>query len=301
MTTENEKKEKIIQDLKEEANKVDGLLSVDDCPTLANKAKYRFGSWNEAKKVAGLEVQRKQNMTKEEVINKLQEKTEEIGRSPRRKDVSTRLWVQCRKLFGGWNEAKESAGLETYENSWANKFNPRGRDYPDEEILEVVRKNGRAMWEYDLAEELGYECKQIAFRIRQLHPVLKRCKLRAGSTQGGAKTANEVFKRLRGKKGVACYMDVKSLVDFIEKDFILCELSPALSRTTKTRITQIMSGLVPRGVVKALKSRYTNCEVPEGKYCPSCGRELEGRVCLNCNIRFEREETEIETGKGDKT
>lgn len=52
--------------------------------------------------------------TKEKVVERLQQKTRQLGHSPSQSEVSGSLVGGARRCFESWNEAKEVAGLQTY-------------------------------------------------------------------------------------------------------------------------------------------------------------------------------------------
>jgi len=75
---------------------------------------------------------------RDEIIRRLQDLTEELGRSPTLQDLkdsdeypSAR---QVLRYFDSWNEAKQAAGLETYTNVG------RGETYTDAELIELLQE-----------------------------------------------------------------------------------------------------------------------------------------------------------------
>ena len=83
----------------------------------AEAIKNRFGSWNDAKKAAGLDVWGE--LTEEDCIRGLQEAADRLGHSPsyaeyRELDQSP-SHHSIEQVFGSWNAAKEAADLETEE------------------------------------------------------------------------------------------------------------------------------------------------------------------------------------------
>jgi len=92
-----------------------------------------FGSWNKAKRQAGLVPRR--NATREELIGQLQELGKELGRVPSAKDVdANRGWMPSKSLY--WH---------TF-GSLTNALREAGFDVPvGEERLERAIEQGAAM------------------------------------------------------------------------------------------------------------------------------------------------------------
>jgi hypothetical protein len=71
----------------------------------------RFGSWNEALKAAGLEVELRQNVSDEELFENLEKVWTVLGRQPRREEVRKPISLfsggTYERRFGGWRPALE--------------------------------------------------------------------------------------------------------------------------------------------------------------------------------------------------
>lgn len=101
----------------------------------------RFGSWTEAREVAGLEggPTRNQKISEDELINELQRLAEELDRVPAERHINQMAKYgrnTYRRRFGGWNEALEAAGLE-----------PNRENATKRELIESLQ---------NVAEELGH-------------------------------------------------------------------------------------------------------------------------------------------------
>ncbi len=115
----------------------------------------RFGSWNEAKEEAGVDIDR--SAPEEEFLNQLVELAEELGRSPTTQDIAERSEYPSpstyKDRFDSWNEAKRKAGLETFSRG-------EGNHYSDEELivslLEASEEEGEPLTEEALAGLEGY-------------------------------------------------------------------------------------------------------------------------------------------------
>jgi Homing endonuclease associated repeat len=92
----------------------------------------RFGSFNRALELAGLEVSRK-NYTDEELLDMIRDKAKELGRTPQIRDVPN--YATIRSRFGSWNHALELAGFEKQRIY-----------YTDEDLIKIIR---------DKTKELG--------------------------------------------------------------------------------------------------------------------------------------------------
>jgi len=84
----------------------------------------RFGSWNNALKLAGLEINVRKDYTKQELLEFLRNLRKELRRTPMMKDLTSRKNLPeatvFKDRFGSWNRALEAAGLEVihYFRKW---------------------------------------------------------------------------------------------------------------------------------------------------------------------------------------
>ena len=105
----------------------------------ANAYIQRFGTWNNALKLAGLQVNKKhRHMTDEELLEALRKLAKKLGKTPRQQDLSKDSSMPSSatyiKRFGGWNNAIRMAGLQINKN------------FSDKELLDMLR---------DFAKKLG--------------------------------------------------------------------------------------------------------------------------------------------------
>ena len=99
----------------------------------------RFGSWNDALQAAGFDPVQVHGISREVLLEAIQELAEELGRAPKRKEMREEMGYAerpFRRVFGSWNNAVEAAGFEPYLR----------RDISEADLLEALR---------DFAEELG--------------------------------------------------------------------------------------------------------------------------------------------------
>lgn len=76
----------------------------------------KFGSWNNALRIAGLKLNVRKDYTKEELLDLLREKAKKLGRSPKIDEINSDKNMPDRdtysRYFGTFNKALEIAGLE---------------------------------------------------------------------------------------------------------------------------------------------------------------------------------------------
>ena len=69
-----------------------------------------FGSWNKALEAAGIDKKYKREYTKEELLDMLKAKAEELGRAPMYTEISESIAIA--KYFGSWAKALNAAGIK---------------------------------------------------------------------------------------------------------------------------------------------------------------------------------------------
>ena len=98
-----------------------------------------FGSWNQALEAAGLSINNlKFEYTDEELIELLQSRARNLGRTPTVKDVGSDNGMPSAmtyiRTFSSWNKALEIAGFS------ANQF-----DHTDEELIDLLKAKARSL------------------------------------------------------------------------------------------------------------------------------------------------------------
>lgn len=108
-----------------------------------------FGTWNDALREAGLEINKPSTVSKEEIVEAIQSLGEELGHPPtvdEMNEYGQDSRKAARKHFGSWNNALRNAGFE-----------PDHESIPREELLEEVhrlaQKLGRAPFISDLQRD----------------------------------------------------------------------------------------------------------------------------------------------------
>lgn len=110
------------------------IAAMDGYPSYMTYFK-RFGSWNEALRLAGIEPRERhvRRYTEAELITLLKEAAAVLGRTPKTDDLQAMdaypSWHTYHARFGSWNKALEAAGLRPR----------RIRNYTDEELVERLR------------------------------------------------------------------------------------------------------------------------------------------------------------------
>ena len=83
-----------------------------------------FGSWNDALKKAGLDVNRKTSVSEDDIIKSIKELANELGRPPTSAEMceyGTLTKSHVRRVFGSWNEGLKEAGYETHIDLYITK------------------------------------------------------------------------------------------------------------------------------------------------------------------------------------
>ena len=108
----------------------------------------RFGSWNEALKIAGLLVNT--GRTNEDLIGLLKAKAESLGRTPTMKDVDSDKSMPSVATyigrFGSWNKALEAAGLSSNKNS-----------YSDEELITLLKAKAESLGRTPTQKDVDFD------------------------------------------------------------------------------------------------------------------------------------------------
>ena len=121
-----DKKEEIIEVLRKKSVELGHSPSQNDVGSkLVNRARHYFGSWNNAKKEAGLEITIRRVWSKEKVLLQIRDLAYKQGYSPRLRDAPPCLLQAAKKYFGSWNNAKQIIGLEVNCFKYHQKINDR--------------------------------------------------------------------------------------------------------------------------------------------------------------------------------
>ncbi|HEO2443460.1 TPA: hypothetical protein VAP34_001648 [Streptococcus agalactiae] len=96
-----------------------------------------FGSFNAGLEAAGLasNTTRKWAYTESDLIEILQQKASELGRSPKHREV--KQWATIRKYFGSFNKGLEAAGLALNT--------ARNRTYTESDLIEILQQKAKEL------------------------------------------------------------------------------------------------------------------------------------------------------------
>jgi hypothetical protein len=92
----------------------------------------RFGSWNEALREAGLEINNRSDIPEEELLTEIQRLSRKIGRTPTAAHMESRGqfgWKTYKTTFGSWNDAIRKADLGVNVRS----------NIPETELLDEIQ------------------------------------------------------------------------------------------------------------------------------------------------------------------
>jgi len=137
-------KQDVVDDLKrvaEELGRTPSQNEMDEFGKFGKSTYCRvFGAWNEIIREAGLELNQRRGIKREELLNEIEETHKELGRVPKQSDLksnSGKFSVNVyRRVFGSWNNALREARLDVNAEY----------DLDNEKLLDEIHR---------LADELG--------------------------------------------------------------------------------------------------------------------------------------------------
>lgn len=115
----------LLENLREVASQVEGSLTKkefvnhDDSICSTKPFYTKFGSWNDAKREAGLEVGKPSKLTREDLLDEIQRLADEVRNPPRKEDLKEHGKYSPPPYydeFDSWSEAVAAAGFEPYRN-----------------------------------------------------------------------------------------------------------------------------------------------------------------------------------------
>ncbi|OCB97900.1 hypothetical protein SRCM101294_00818 [Bacillus amyloliquefaciens] len=160
----------LIEILQQKAKELGRTPKAREVKQWATIRKY-FGSFNKGLEAAGLTPGKLRNYTKEGLIEILQQKAEELGRTPKRHEVKQTLTII--NMFGSFNKGLEAAGLALNTTT-----------YTEDDLIEILQQK---------AKELGRTPK--AREVKQAGSIIKHF----GSFSKGLEAA-ELTPNKRGRK-----------------------------------------------------------------------------------------------------
>jgi hypothetical protein len=109
----------LISELRRVAQKIGDTPTIDEMTQYAEigPRTYQnyFDSWNDAKRAADLEIEHRQNISQQKIIDSITELAKKLGRSPKRREMDKQGNISsgpCGDTFGSWNKALQAAGYE---------------------------------------------------------------------------------------------------------------------------------------------------------------------------------------------
>ena len=144
MVGKEEQRQGIIRKLKLKAEEFGRSPSQNEVSsTLRSQARRYFGSWNNAKKEAGLEIRVRHLWNREKVLVQIRDLAYKLGYSPRLRDAPVCLLRAAKKYFGSWNNAKQTLGLEVNCFKYHQKIDDRRNFINMENMLPILQIGSR--------------------------------------------------------------------------------------------------------------------------------------------------------------
>ena len=140
----------------------------------AAMATYRYGSWNKFLESAGLETRKrikrkkKQQISDEELIEKIQEEAAKLGDTPKTKEFDYHSQAIAR--FGSWNQYLERAGLEAKKRESKQRIS-------DKQLFEKVHQRALELGHTPSAKEFK-QSKTAATRYGSWNKFLEQAGLK---------------------------------------------------------------------------------------------------------------------------
>ncbi|MCY9186657.1 homing endonuclease associated repeat-containing protein [Bacillus halotolerans] len=193
-----------------------------------------FGSFNKGLKAAGLKPNRKRSKneyTKEELIEILQKRAKELGRTPKVKEVTQIGSIV--KHFGGFNKGLEAAGLKILQSK---------KQYTKEELIAILQQKAKGLGRTPKAKE-----------IKQYKSIL--------NLFGSYKKALEAAGLIKNKK----YTE-KELISILQKRYKELGRIPKAKEVSGYQIIlnhfgSFNAGLKAAGLTPNTKKKYTEDEL----------------------------------------
>ena len=141
MTKQKYTNEELLDIIKAKAEELGRTPIRDEVPQKGTIYE-RFGSWTKALEAAGMRSKYKRGYTKEELLDILKAKAEELGRTPVFRETQQARLIAAH--FGGWTKALEAAGLSI-------KYK---QNYTKEELLDIFKAKTKELGRVPFYKEL---------------------------------------------------------------------------------------------------------------------------------------------------
>jgi len=242
-------RERVLDTLEELAEELGKTPRSTDDPRLTKAAKRYFGSWRKALKVAGFEPRRYRRWSKDEIIEKLKDLADELGKSPTFEDARERglYYHNVRKHFDSWNEAKEVAGLETFS---------RARN-PKLEVLGAVKKEG-VVTVSELSEHFDVSRQTIHDWLRKLkkETEIMTSYPQFGVGMGGARYKEKHLFNSDYTSETYVYLNPIEFAKFFEENILKVDLHENIDKGIKQTLTAKIESKFPDKAVEYLRKKY---------------------------------------------
>lgn len=275
--------DELLARLKVLADKLGRAPSRLDDPNLFFLCAKRFGSWNNAKRLVGLQVyewgrgQRK--YSDEDVLRRLKDLGAKLGRSPKASD-DMGLFSLCRIRFGSWNRAKELAGLKLYRI--------RGKD-TEKKIYDAIDK---PMLAQDIAKKLSMSETVINKCLLSLYRKGGVNRIRLISCRAGSRVkygSTTLFNGLASRHIYWKTGQERELVEMIKRAAPNGLINnPGMKRAMTLRLRSIL----PKAVFEEVWKSYSKVKKYPKLVCPVCLvpmrklKDFEMWICGRCNGYF---------------
>lgn len=123
----------IIKNKTKELGRIPYLKEIKQCNIISK----RFGSWNNALKLAGYENTKNKEFTREELLELIRCRYKKTGNIPKISEFEFKFYIY--KFFGSWNNALKLAGIEMKSDKKKIKSNERKKKYSDEDLLQKIK------------------------------------------------------------------------------------------------------------------------------------------------------------------
>ncbi|MDD3016751.1 MAG: AP2 domain-containing protein [Lactococcus chungangensis] len=180
---------------------------------------YRFGTWNNALKAAGFDVNRetKHSYTIDELLNCLKKRYGELGRLPKQKELTHPAHAVYYSRFGGIKEAAALAGITKREEYWLNldEFSEKTG------VLQPALKGRIKRGMYKTA--IKYKHRWYIHRSElELKPSFKAKPINPGERFGRLKIIENDGSIYGRGLTYKCQCDCGKIVDGVRGDFLRC-------------------------------------------------------------------------------
>lgn len=238
--------EELLEALKEHPDLSKGEWRKRGIRPSAGTISQRMGSWNKARKKAGLNI-KKRKWSRERIIEELRKRDKESS-GPLKAGENPALQQMAQRYFGSWNNAKRTADVEII---------PRGHFHSGPTRKDKMKEMVQRRKVITAREILGtgrFKGQNITDLERE-NENINSISLSGTGNKGSAKYGATSIIDLNPSIKIY-YTDERALADFLE-DHIRFNLSGAMEFGRKNALSHYLKGRVPDRVFRYLHSLYT--------------------------------------------